>query len=104
MRIEQSEIGDCVPSPWGEGKQDVKTFTRSVGKRERLETLNAACECGWPCANTRGNSNGVVSFSPALARSGYAGWHEKMKTTLKELDRRRGGCKPRRGRIFVVAR
>src|SRR2546429_1806361 len=66
MRIEQSEIGDCVPSPWGEGKQDVKTFTRSVGKRERLETLNAACECGWPCANTYGNSNGVVSFQPGV--------------------------------------
>jgi len=82
-------------------KTEAKRRRKRTGNERQSERLNADCECGWPCANTCGNSNGVASFSPALARSGYAGWHEKMKTTPKELCRGGGGCKPQRGDIFV---
>src|SRR5256885_36163 len=82
-------------------KTEAKRRRKRTGNERQWERLNADCECGWPCANTCGNSNGVASFSPALARSGYAGWHEKMKTTPKELCRGGGGCKPQRGDIFV---
>jgi hypothetical protein len=34
----------------------------------------------------RKNPKGISAFSPALTRSGYAGWRHKMASTLKELN------------------